>query len=118
MLANPPACVRGRGPLYGRSPDFADRAVLARRRRGAARRDSVALTGRGARPRQDGYTPAMVASKAGHPELAAVIAGGKPERAGEERRNWRVPPTPAPSLDMQLPDFSGAQRSVRITAPA
>jgi len=88
-------------------------------RGGAACRDSAALTGRGARPRQDGYTPAMVASKAGHPELAAVIAGGKPERAGgEERRNWRVPPTPAPSLDMQLPDFSGAQRSVRAAAPA
>ncbi|KAK9819484.1 hypothetical protein WJX81_005966 [Elliptochloris bilobata] len=48
---------------------------------------------------EEGYTPAMVASKAGHTRLAAVIGGGRFD--GE--REWRVPPTPAPSLEAQLP---------------
>ena len=55
----------------------------------------------------------MVASKAGHALLAATIAGGRPD--GDRQHSWNVPPTPAPSLETQLPGSAfPAHRPVRF----
>ena len=55
----------------------------------------------------------MVASKAGHALLAATIAGGRPD--GDRQHSWNVPPTPAPSLETQLPGGAfPAHRPVRF----
>ena len=64
-------------------------------------------------PGQDGFSPAMVASKAGHPVLAAAIAGGKRDSDQGRGEDWHVPPTPAPSLETQLPSYQ-QQRPVRM----